>query len=419
MSVREFYYLGITLASLIGAFGLIALWRIISKKDQEGSRGVFFITLAILSWAVVGAYKLINPEAFSILNTITNRVLSAFSNLCLLASLPYFTESFAKLKDRSKLFRDANQWLLGLLLFFSILTVIFVLLDNMDKEGTYVNKYIIIVVDTFISILSMMLVSYSIYHSIKKYWTSNLSRIFAIVVFSMFLATQIAFPLIGFTLGQESAVFYYHVTLSVFLVSLELLITILISYYSLVAYEINLAAAVTQNESLILTDRFHPSSLSVGYDDTKAVYFIEITFRSASNQSHEVSDRIEFKKVLKPYCHWIVFTLAKQHDKGLEHADMAIIKFRMLSLWNKDAQYKLVAEDLFDINDFTVSLKFTDSKIKVLGKEHLFSRFVIRDTFKGFLENFFPEIDPKKIKSIQTNTDEVEKMVSQLFDLNN
>jgi hypothetical protein len=418
MSVREFYYLGITLASLFGAFGLIALWRIISRKDQEGSKGIFFVILAIFSWAVVGAYKLINPEAFSILNTITNRVLSAFSNLCLLASLPYFTESFARLKDRSKLFRDANQWLLGLLVFFSALTVAFVLLDNMDKEGTYVNKYIIIVVDTFISILAMMLVSYSIYHSIKKYWTSPLSRAFAVAVFSMFLATQIAFPVIGFALGQESAIFYYHVTLSIFIISLGLLVTILISYYSLVAYEITLAAAVTQNEVQILSDRYQPNSLRLGFDQSKAVYFLEITFVSSTHNGNRVVDRIEFKKVLKPFCHWIVFALAKQRGIGLENVDMAIIKFRMLSLWNKDAKHKLVAEDLFDINDFTVSFKFDYAEIIFDGKEHLYSRFVIRDTFKGFLQNFFPEIDPKILKTVQTNTEEVEKLVAELFDLN-
>lgn len=417
MPIREFYYLSITLASLIGAVGLMALWKVIAQKDREGSRGIFFVLLAILSWAVVGIYKLINPEAFSILNTITNRVLSAFSNLCLLAALPFFTESFVRIKDKFKMFRDADQWLLRLLVFFSALTVAFVLLDNLDKEGSYVNKYIIIIVDTLISILAMALVGYSIYHSIKKYWTSPLSRAFAIIVFSLFLSTQIAFPLIGFSFGQESAVFYYHITLSVFIVSLGLLITILMSYYSLVVYEIQMAAIETPQEPQQPEERFHPQSIALGYNENQSVYFIAITFASALHPENQVTERVEFKKIVKPFCHWLVFSMARQRGNGLEHSDMAIIKFRMLSLWNKEAERKLIAEDVFDINNFAVSLKFHAEHISILGKNYLFSRFVIRDTFKAFLENFFPELDAKTLKSIKANPDEMEQWVSGLFDL--
>lgn len=417
MPIREFYYLSITLASLIGAVGLMALWKVIAQKDREGSRGIFFVLLAILSWAVVGIYKLINPEAFSILNTITNRVLSAFSNLCLLAALPFFTESFVRIKDKFKMFRDADQWLLRLLVFFSALTVAFVLLDNLDKEGSYVNKYIIIIVDTLISILAMALVGYSIYHSIKKYWTSPLSRAFAIIVFSLFLSTQIAFPLIGFSFGQESAVFYYHITLSVFIVSLGLLITILMSYYSLVVYEIQMAAIETPQEPQQPEERFHPQSIALGYNENQSVYFIAITFASALHPESQVTERVEFKKIVKPFCHWLVFAMARQRGNGLEHSDMAIIKFRMLSLWNKEAERKLIAEDVFDINNFAVSLKFQAEHISILGKNYLFSRFVIRDTFKAFLENFFPELDAKTLKSIKANPDEMEQWVSGLFDL--
>jgi len=418
MSVREFYYLGITLASLLGAFGLIALWRIISRKDQEAGRGIFFISLAISSWAIVGIYKLVNPEAFSILNTITNRVLSAFSNLCLLASLPYFTESFARLKDRSRIFRDANQWLLGLLVFFSALTVAFVLLDNMDKEGTYVNKYIIIVIDTFISILAMLLVGYSVFHSIKKYWTSSLSQSFAVVVFFLFLATQIAFPLIGFTLGKESAIVYYHITLSVFIVSLGLLVTVLMSYYSLVAYEIQLASASVNTSQTVNSElKFVPQGLVIGFDSAMNAYFMEITFQVSDQTT--VRERIEFKKVLKPFCHWVVFSLAASKNVALEHTDMAIIKFRMMSLWNKDAKYKLVAEEILDSNNMTVSLKLPASCIDIVNKEQLYSRFVIRDTFKGFLSSFYPEINSKDLKQQINNSENVDLLVSKLFGLYN
>jgi hypothetical protein len=417
MPIKEFYYLCITLSSLIGAMGLFAFWRIIAQKDREGSRGIFFIVLAVLSWAVVGFYNLLDPQAFSIINTITNRVLSAFSNLCLLAALPYFTESFVRIKDKFKIFRDGDQWLISLLVFFSLLTVAFVLLDNLDKEGSYVNKYIIIIVDSLLSVLAMFLAGYSIYHSIKKYWLSPLSRYFVVAVFSLFLGTQIAFPVIGFSFGQDSAVWYYHVTLAVFIVSLGLLVTILLSYYSLVVYEIGLAAAEVQTEPQKASEKFAPTSLLLGYNESEASYFISIAFVSNLDPTHQVTDRIEFKKVLKPFCHWLVFAFAHRSGIGLEHSDMAIIKFRMLSLWNKEAHYKLGAEDLFDINDIAVNLKFPVGQVQLEGTSYLHSRFVIRDTFKAFLENFYPQIDAKTMKSIKSNPEELDKMVTQLFEL--
>ncbi len=189
------------------------------------------------------------------------------------------------------------------------------------------------------------------------------------------------------------------------------------SYYSLVVYEIQMAAIETPQEPQQPEERFHPQSIALGYNENQSVYFIAITFASALHPENQVTERVEFKKIVKPFCHWLVFVMARQRGNGLEHSDMAIIKFRMLSLWNKEAERKLIAEDVFDINNFAVSLKFQAEHISILGKNYLFSRFVIRDTFKAFLENFFPELDAKTLKSIKANPDEMEQWVSGLFDL--
>jgi hypothetical protein len=64
-----------------------------------------------------------------------------------------------------------------------------------------------------------------------------------------------------------------------------------------------------------------------------------------------------------------------------------------------------------------VNLKFPVGQVQLEGTSYLHSRFVIRDTFKAFLENFYPQIDAKTMKSIKSNPEELDKMVTQLFEL--
>ena len=93
MTTKQFYLLCLIGITIIGGTIMMLLWRQIKLKSSE-NRGMLFISLAMFSWTLVGIYKLSDPPMPPLINAINDRILSAFSNLFLLASLPYFPNVF-------------------------------------------------------------------------------------------------------------------------------------------------------------------------------------------------------------------------------------------------------------------------------------------------------------------------------------
>ena len=142
---------------------MLLLWRQIKLKSSE-NRGMLFLSLAMFSWTIVGIYKYYDPPMPSLVNAINDRILSAVSNLFVLASLPYFPSVFEGLKERFTFFRKPEQWVNNVFIFFAVITVVFTLIDRNIESDT--GKKIIIAIDSFISTAAISLISYALYQSI-------------------------------------------------------------------------------------------------------------------------------------------------------------------------------------------------------------------------------------------------------------
>lgn len=415
MSLKDFYLYALVLSSLFGSIALFSLYFSVKPEDEDPKkRGILFLSLAILSWAFVGIYQIVDPTSFSIINTITNRVLSMFSNICMLGALPYFPWAFSFLHQRIKIFRNSEQWLSLLMLLFSGITILFVFLDRNDVKGDFIDKYIIILIDSFLSILSLSMISYAIYSSAKRYWSSPFIRFFCVTSLLLFLSTQIAFPIIGF-FPESINIFYYHLTLVVFLVSLNLFIAILFSYYSLTELEKEYASKsekISEKDPIVS----RPTHLVLDYNAERFVYELKIGFTLTDHP--EVNwITLESKKILKPFASWFVFALASKFDVPLTNINMAINKFRMVDFWNKESEQKLDQELIFRNESGNFSLKLNKNNITINNLSHFQDLYIIREVVANHWDAFkkiLPEA-PEGIDKDRRRRDEWDQFIRKVI----
>jgi hypothetical protein len=411
MSTKQFYLLCLIGITFMGGMIMLFLWRQIKLKSSE-NRGMLFISLAMLSWTLVGVYKLSDPPMPSLINAINDRILSAFSNLFILASLPYFPNIFENMRERFSFFRKPEQWVNMVFIFFAIVTVIFTLIDRSVESD--IGRKAIIAVDSLISTLTITLISIALFQSLSRFWSDKLLKGFLAVMFLLLISTQVILPLIAI-LPDIFRPFYLY-ALSLLLLGLTFFNFVSIAYFGMVNMEMTAIADIENRKDKRLVHT--PEHLTVGFDQQRKLYFVRIGFTSL-NESDKVKEvEVTSAKLLQPFANWVLFVLACKNECKLSHQDLSTSKFRMVEYWNKDAEIKLTQEQLFNNDRGFFDLKLNVSNVHLENPSFLRSKFIIREAVLKHEDVFKSVIDLNSTENNLSRTFQQDRLIDLLFNLN-
>ena len=389
------------------------LWRQIKLKSKE-NKSLLFIALAMFSWTIVGLYKYYDPPMPSLIHAINDRVLSAFSNLFLIASLPYFPEVFNRFKERFSFFRKPEQWVINVFIFFAIITAIFTMIDrNVENDS---GKKMIIAIDSVISTITMSAISYAIYQSITRFWQDKWLQRFLFAIFLVLISTQIVLPLIAIFPDQLKP--YYLGALLLLLLGLIFFNLITIAYYSMLGYELhasNFARIQNGDQESTAEIKLLPDQITVGFNDSRKEYFVRIRFVSPDDTTISKEEEVVSTKILQPFANWVLFSLARKKEIKLSHVDLSTVKFRMVEFWNKESNTKLTQEQLFNNDRGMVDLKIALTDVIILNPDFLKSKFIIRESIIKHAESFGSFLETE-VKESLTKEKLHDLLVNRLFE---
>jgi hypothetical protein len=408
MSTKQFYLLCLIGVTFIGGMVMLLLWRQIKLKSSE-NRGMLFLSLAMFSWTIVGIYKYYDPPMPSLVNAINDRILSAFSNLFVLASLPYFPSVFEGLKERFTFFRKPEQWVNNVFIFFAVITVVFTLIDRNIESDT--GKKIIIAIDSFISTAAISLISYALYQSISRFWQDKYLKMFLFVMFIVLISTQITLPMIAIFPGVLKPI--YMGALILLLLGMVFFNFISVAYFGMVSMEMKEIASHESEKSKL--SNVSIESLNLGYDATKKLYFISIGIKSVEKIGVQ-EYTIFTSKLLLPFANWILFAIAKKHNVKLSHVDLSTTKFRMVEFWNKESAIRISQENLFNNDRGNFDLKMDNENIHLENLKFLHSKFIIREAIIKH-EDCFASLNVELSESKDLSKTQIqEQLVKKIFD---
>lgn len=387
ITIKQFYLICLIGVSSIGGLVLLSIWRQINKV-KKGNKSLLFISLALFSWTVVGIYKYYDPPVPSLVHAINDRILSAFSNLFLLAALPYFTNVFTTLKERFLFFRNPEQWVINVFIFFTVITVIFTLIDrNVESDA---GKKAIIALDSVISSITMLSISYSLFKSVARFWKDKMLLTITLLALGVLISTQIFLPLIA--IFPEQLKSFYLIALISLLLGLIYLIFITISYAGMLLQEIQVGIIKIENEEPLASKEMLPIAITVGFNEQNKTYFIRITF-SDNNSDNNKDIEITSTKLLQPFANWVLFVIAKQNNIALSHPDLAIVKFRMIEYWNKNSNVHISQDKLFVNDRGYFELNLQETNVNIENTTVLKSKYIIRETVYRYVDSFSRHIE--------------------------
>ena len=155
-------------------------------------------------------------------------------------------------------------------------------------------------------------------------------------------------------------------------------------YFNLYLNELRQAERIVPNTAKKI---YNIRRLKVGHSDSLH-YYVEITFAAKGDEQDIKTEYVSANKMLQPYLNWLMFAIAGKLKIPLSHADMALIKFRMVEYWNKDATIQINQMDLFSADLGNISLELDDSNIELDGLEKLLSKYAFSEVLLKFEESF-------------------------------
>ncbi len=407
MTIKQFYLLCLIGVTFIGGMIMLLLWRQFKLKSSE-NKGMLFLALAMFSWTIVGVYKIYDPPLPSLVNAINDRILSAFSNLFVLASLPYFPSVFESIRGKFSFFKKPEQWVNNVFIFFTAIIVVFTLIDrNIESD---VSKKMIIAFDSLISTVSISLVSYALYKSITRFWHDKWLKLFLLLMFAVLISTQITLPFISIFPSVLKPI--YFISLLLLLIGLSFFNFISIAYFGMLNLEFRTLG--TSNLQTEKNDSYSIEKLILGYDENKKHYFITLEFHSSENKELQ-KETVVSTKLLLPFANWILFSLAKKQDVKLAHSDLSTTKFRMVEFWNKDALVKITQDDLFINDGGKFDFIMEGEKIQFHNLKFLQSKFIVREAITKHAESFASQKNLISSKQNLTKAQLLENLVDAVF----
>jgi hypothetical protein len=400
MTLKQFYLLSLFGITFTGGLLLLIIWSQL-KRNHKSNQAPLYLSLAMFSWSIVGILKYYDPEIPELVNAIKDRMLSSFSNLFLLASVPYFSIVQLNWSKTFKPFRKKEQWVLNVFIFFAILTVLFTFMDRNVTSNS--GRIVIILVDSIISLFSIALISTTLFFSLRIFWTKKWGSIFAGTLFSALILTQIILPLIAIFPGELRP--FYPFALLTMLVCLNTFILISAIYFAQHIVRVTATGTFsgTENESLSSL-----TGIQIGVHQDKKKYYLRLVFSNSITGKEQFTEEVTSNKLLQPFVNWVVFALAKEHGVKLTHPDIALGKFRMVEFWNKQSEFAITQEQLFLNDGGHFELSVDARNLSLSDKQSFRSKFIIRETLLKFKDCF----------STKYKTQNDEDLLKTLFELN-
>jgi len=417
MTFKQFYLLSLIGISFFGFIILFFIWFSNRKEDKNKDyTGILYISLAFLSWSFVGLYKFNDNQVINLSSVINDRVISAFSNLFLFASLPYFTNAFNKIRYRFSFFRNREQWVINVFIAFTIITTVFSYADRYGKDLPFINNYIIIFVDCLISIGIFSLIGYALYKSITKVIFNKSINIIFIVIFFLLLLTQIVLPLTK--IFPEQLTFLYPYTLVLFLFSISCLICVMNSYFLLYFSIVKNSKSINlhENNPLLEQEVVAINKIELSFNETLKTYKIKLTVLDNFKKEIEISK--SYNKLMKPLAHWVLFSLSRKNNVFLSENDISVTKFRMIEFLNKDSQLKISQDHIFMNNGGSFSFKLDSENITVNNLDVFKKSFIFQEIFKKHAICFISkqEIEKENLKNSKFYDKYMLKKFNDLYD---
>jgi hypothetical protein len=108
---------------------------------------------------------------------------------------------------------------------------------------------------------------------------------------------------------------------------------------------------------------------------------------------------LEISKATKPFAYWVQFAIAKKLNIHLTHADISIIKFRMVEFWNKSMQAKIRQDLLFSNSRIQYDFQVDPSQITIEFDATILQKNAIyQNTFIEFYRDFQPVLQTLNVK---------------------
>jgi hypothetical protein len=413
MTFKQFYLISLIGITFFGFIILFLIW-LSNKKDDKNrdNKGLLYIALAFLSWTFNGIYKFQDIHIINLSTIIGDRVISSFSNLFLIASLPYFTNTFNHLRLRYSFFRNRDQWVINVFITFTILTAIFSYADKQGDNLTPFFNYLILIIDCLISIGTFSLVSFALYKSLTKVIFNRSINIVFIIIFFLLPITQIILPLTK--VFPDQLRFLYPFTLALFLLSISCFICIINAYFLLYFSFVKNAKSINiyENNPLLEQEVISVNKIEFSFNDTTKNYVLSISILDNFNKESVIIK--SYSKLMKPLAHWFLFSVSKKNNVFLSENDISVTKFRMIEFFNKDSELKINQEQIFSNNGGSFSLKLDPENIVINNPEVFKKSYIFQEIFKKHAICFIPkqEIDKENLK----NSKLFEKYMTKNFD---
>jgi hypothetical protein len=409
MEAKQLYLFCLIGITLFGGVFQLLLYKNFRDSKADG-KNALFVAMALLSWTVVGVYKFADPPFPSLINAINDRILSAFSNLFLVISLPYFAGISEAREWRLYQYIRRENWITSVMIFFTAITVVFTIIDRSFTDDF--SKKVIIAIDAVVSLASTLLFSIVLFKSLMIYWSETYLKALLISMLGLLAFTQIALPAIAIFPDQLRFAYYYCLGLMLF--SLTAFIVFNAIYFNLYLNELRQAERIGPNTE---KKTYLIRKLKVGYKEDLH-YFIEINF-AAKGDSHDTkTECVSTNKMYQPYLNWLVFALAGKLQMPLSHSDMALIKFRMIEYWNKDASTQINQIDIFSADMGNISLELAPANIEIDGLVKLMTKYAFSEALLKYEESFVAsgmiQIEERSRFNRQEKIDRITHVLKQL-----
>jgi hypothetical protein len=124
---------------------------------------------------------------------------------------------------------------------------------------------------------------------------------------------------------------------------------------------------------------------------------ITLTLEYKNGQTEKLT--LEHLKATKPFGYWLHFAVAKKCNLTLTHAEISLIKFRMIEFWNKSMKTKIRQDLLFTNSRLHYDFQIEADKINLLFDETIFQKeSIYQKIFVEFYRDFLPLLKSLDIK---------------------
>ena len=417
MTFKQFYLICLLGITLCGGIYLALVWFSNYKKSKENSfikeinQGLFFIILAIFSWTIVVINKFFDVKDFSLAYIINDRILSSLNNLFLMSSLVFFPLK----KDffLTRFFKKKEQWVINVFIVFVLIIAFFSITDKISNDIGPISRLIIVGLDSIVSISSIIIFGYVLYHSFLDVFKNEPLLNFIKTIVVLFAITQIILPLTKLIPDYLSE--FYPYFLALFLVFISIFIFIIAIYYTLISYTYSYKFIKLEDDfdtkPTVATDIVIIQMIQIGYEKESKRFYIKLNF--ITKEGKEDQETNYNSKLLQPYLYWVLFTVAKKNNALIFNQDIAVAKFRMVEYWNKESNFKLSQDVLFYNESGNFEFRIEKNAIELNEHEFFKSKISVKEILRKHLLCF---IDSETLKTEQLNNRKnAEKYITENF----